>query len=200
MLWECDVDRSLPTGKSSLHFNHPVLGVVQARAFVTDSEGRGSVHEALLGDGSALSSVRMHWMDLPAILPAEPLTDGRSVWAGSWEAVGAGWRLRLDKRPDLAATTRASRDSPHAVTHVGSLTRTDGATFTGDEAVNALASWQLALSFAIGRWVLPALPWGLTADGTSAWAAWLPWRSDATSGCGRSRRLTMSASLLVETC
>lgn len=183
VLWECELDASLPVGAGHLCFDHPLLGPVAADAFVTNSGGRGVVTEARLGDGAVLSSVRTHWLDVPMILPCEPLQEGLAGWAGSWEATAGGWTLRLDSRQDLTAALTAAKDSPHhAVTHVGVLRRADGATFTADAAVMTLEAWQLALSFAFGRWVPPALAWGFDEREQPVWAGWLPWRADGTSG------------------
>jgi hypothetical protein len=67
-------------------------------------------------------------------------------------------------------------------THSGELTRTDGLPFDLDAAAEALFGWQIALSFALGRWSAPALPTGYRADGARAWEQWADWRCDQIPG------------------
>ncbi len=73
-------------------------------------------------------------------------------------------------------------DEKFATTHIGVLTRSDGGTFSPAEALDVLQGWQLAMSFALGRWVAPALPVGTDENGVSAWEMWAPWRCDGLAG------------------
>jgi hypothetical protein len=46
------------------------------------------------------------------------------------------------------------------------------------EAAEALEAWQLALSFALCRWIAPVAPVGLDAKGRRVWEQWASWRCD----------------------
>lgn len=179
--WELDGDEyaAFKLGETTLTFTHPVLGPVDLPVNVSSSRGLGEIAWATLGTAQRLDEVVAHWVDLPAILPAEPLATPSATWAGRWTAAGGGWRLTLDSRPDHAAVEAAVAGNPvHAVTHVASLRREDGCTFTPADAGGALGAWQLALSFALGRWVPPMLAVGF-AGGARVWELWGAWRSDS---------------------
>lgn len=62
------------------------------------------------------------------------------------------------------------------------MRRLDDAVFTPADASDALYGFQVALSFALGRWVAPALPVGFDAAGSRAWEQWVPWRCDKYGG------------------
>jgi hypothetical protein len=169
---------ALELGEATLSFAHPVYGRVELPVTVTSSRGRGEIVSATLGAAASLDRVLAHWVDVPAILPAEPLETPLASWAGRWTAVGGGWHLTLDARPDRAAVEAAAAGNPlHAVTHVASLRRDDGSRFGPAQAEDALEAWQLKLSFALGRWVPPMLAVGF-ANGARVSELWLALRSD----------------------
>ncbi|MCA1676260.1 MAG: hypothetical protein LC799_30155 [Actinobacteria bacterium] len=88
----------------------------------------------------------------------------------------------LDARHDHATVAAEAKATPfHVVTHAGVIRRTDGESFSPEEARDGLYSWQVALSFALGRWVAPALAVGFT-DGGRVWELWSPWRCDILRG------------------
>lgn len=104
--------------------------------------------------------------NFPWVLPAYPLEDGSSVWAGRTELTGGGWHVTLDVRPDHSQVLADVRHTTNSVvTHVVSLRRFDGEIFTAREAARALEGWQIALSFAAGRWIPLAVPSGLDVTG-----------------------------------
>jgi Restriction endonuclease len=160
--WEMDSHGSaMELGDAEIVFSHPELGPVQLRTRVTSSCGLGEITWSTLGAANSLDEVVIHWMDLPSVLPADPLDDGVSTWSGRWSATGGGWALTLDSRPDYIAVAAAAAGHPvHVVTHVASLRRQDGSTFTPAEAEDALEAWQSIFSFALGRWVPPMLAVG----------------------------------------
>jgi len=145
---------------------------------VTSSAGRGIVLPTAVGGASALHEVVVHWVNVPSIYPAGALASDWGSWAGRWTGSGGGWSLVLDARHDHTAVLAEAEDTPfHVVTHTGVLRRTDGQAFAPKQAEDALFGWQTMLSFALGRWVAPALAVG-SADGARVWELWSPWRCD----------------------
>jgi len=160
-------DVELPTqgmelGDVTLRLHRPELGTVEVDATVNHSGGRGWIGSASLQSGDQLSRITAHWVNLPWILPAKGLHEVSRSWAGLWEAQGAGWHMTLSSRPDLGRVIPLIKRSRHfGVTYAGELRRIDGSSFDVDSAADALYGWQVALSFALGRWVAPALQWAL---------------------------------------
>lgn len=171
-------------GPAHLAFQHPALGTVEIPVDVLNSDGWGVCRGASIGSGEALRRVVVHWINLPSILPADPLSIGKRFWIGRWSVESSGWIHTLDSRPDHThVVKKATRDdAPYVVTHVAELTRTDGETFTGSQAIEILFAWQLALSFALGRFVAPALPVGFDEQDRRVWERWVPWRCDTLTG------------------
>ncbi len=147
---------------------------------------RGRVGQVELGiEGPVpLARVVTHWFNLPHLLPASLLSGPGAWWAGRWAASCGPWQLTLDARPDLDDVMKLADelDEKFAMTHIGVLRRIDGGTFSRADALDALQGWQLAMSFALGRWVAPALPVGTDENGVSAWEMWAPWRCDGLAG------------------
>ena len=92
--------------------------------------------------------------------------------------------MTIDSRPDLGEALRLANetDEQYLLTHVGELRRADGASFDVAAATEVLFGWQLAMSFALGRWVAPAVPVGFDQDGRRVWEQWAPWRCDNVRG------------------
>jgi len=177
------VDLRLPLGPVELLIDRPELGRSSVAGVVSNTGGTGYVPGAGVGDSSRLSRVVVHWFNLPAILPAEPLEIPGGSHAGRWVCEAMGWKLIVDKRPDHTAAVEEARGTAIAVfTHVADLERVDGAKFTSQDAKRVLYGWQVALSFATGRWVAPALPVGLDADGKRVWEEWGSWRCSRYHG------------------
>ena len=89
----------------------------------------------------------------------------------------------MDSRADDTDVllTANERDEQYLMTHVGELRRLDGALVRHGAGTEALLGWQLALSFALGRWVAPAYRsgWTGTIDAVELWA---PWRCNTLRG------------------
>ncbi len=170
-------------GPKTLSFEHADLGEVSVPVTAHSSEGSGSVGQASLGSGP-LHRVVVHWLNLPWMMPADTLRDPGRVWAGRVEMVAGPWRLTLDSRPDHSKMLSELEDEErqYAVTHIGQIERVDGAAFENLEALRLLQGWQLALSFALGRWVAPAFPVGFDGSDHRVWEFWAPWRCDGNSG------------------
>jgi hypothetical protein len=89
--------------------------------------------------------------------------------------------MALSGRPDIGRVLPLLNQSHYfGVTYVGELRRVDGSSFDVNSAADVLYGWQVAFSFALGRWVAPALPVGFDAAGRRAWEHWAPWRCDET--------------------
>ena len=190
VLWALDEPiGALDLGSTTLRFSLPNVGIIVADGLTLSagSETSGTLAFAGTGNEPALVSMTIHWMNLPAILPAGLLqsADGRSqiLWAGRWEVSAGGWLLTLDSRPDHAQVWEQLRETRSCgITHVGSVRRTNGETFSQSEAHDALSGFQLALSFALGRWCAPALPVGFDSRGQRVWEQWAPWHCDPVDG------------------
>lgn len=59
------------------------------------------------------------------------------------------------------------------LTHVGRFSKSDGSSFTGNEANEYLRSTCNALSFAKGAWCYPVCPVGFDTQGNRVWESWL---------------------------
>jgi hypothetical protein len=84
----------------------------------------------------------------------------------------------LERRPDLreALETPGTRGVSCA-THLCEICRVDGSLITPEEAETALYSFQVLSSFALGRFVAPAVPVGLDRGEAVVWEQWAPWMS-----------------------
>jgi hypothetical protein len=179
--WELDPAewRSVPLGETRLTFEHPELGRIDVPARVTSTRGSGTVESTAVGGAAPLDELVVHWVNVPSIEPAEPLESRTASWSGRWSGCGGGWSFVLDAREDHAQATAAAKDTPfYVVTHTGTFRRTDGRSFTPAEAEEALAGLHVALSFALGRWVAPALATGFVS-GRRVWELWSTWRCEA---------------------
>lgn len=138
------------------------------------------------GDPTApLDRVVAHWFNLPrwhgsAHLAARaadgrprPVPAGRSVYEAD------GWRITLDVRPDHKSVFSEVRQTDvYVMTHVMEIRRLNGTTFTATEITPVLSALHIGLSFALGRWVAPALPVGLNDQEHSVWGQWGPMLCD----------------------
>lgn len=177
-VWEAQLDDglSVPLGDAVLAIDHARLGPVTIPARVTSTAGRGTVLSSGLGPGGPLDDVVVHWVALPTLPGSTGLSAPGSSWAGRCVLMGGGWDMTIDARPDHQQTADAAAGTPDlAVTHTGLLRRSDRASFTPEQAEDALYGWQTVLSFALGRWVAPALAAG-SRDGRPAWEFWADWR------------------------
>ncbi|MFG2926717.1 hypothetical protein ACGFYA_35110 [Streptomyces sp. NPDC048305] len=138
------------------------------------------------GDPTApLDRVVAHWFNLPqwhgsAHLKAHA-ADGtpRLVSAGRSVYEADGWRITLDVRPDHEAVFSDVRQADvYVMTHVMEIRRLDGTSFTSAEVTPVLSALHVGLSFALGRWVAPALPVGLNDQEHTVWGQWGPMLCD----------------------
>ena len=179
------LEHSVELGTATMSISHPELGLIDLPVDVNHSAGAGECPgTAFVAEN--ITVVTTHWVNLPEILPARPLTDNRGSWAGRWSTESCGWRFTIDSRRNLANVLRAAKEQGEqfTVTHVGELRRVDGTEFDSSTAADVLFGWQLAMSLALGRWVAPALPVGIDGRGRRVWEQWAPWRCDAIRGQG----------------
>jgi hypothetical protein len=154
----------------------------RSRSKSTTIHGSCALSALEIGDGSALTEVRLHIANFPSIR-------GRSVSHGdhlspsrllfSWN----GWCLTMDGTP-TAAEARQDLDtsSGYRLTHTASLKRTGGEEFSADAAQPMIDAFSYLLMFASGANCGPILPVGFSSTGHPAWARWAtpgvqPWRS-----------------------
>jgi hypothetical protein len=183
--WEsADPDHQVELDASVMSISHPDFGGVDVPIAVHRTDGRGDVQAVELGGAAQLARVVAHWVNLPPVLPSAPLKEPRRAWLGRWEAQVQGWNLVLDSRADLSDTLRSAfeDDEQFVMTHVAELKREHSEEFDSATAAHVLFGWQLAMSFALGRFVAPALPVGLDAQGRRVWEQWAPWRCDTLRG------------------
>jgi hypothetical protein len=175
--WEVDTSLNLADlNDVDLELTRPGIGPVRLAAGTTRSGGAGYVRHVSMGDNEPIDHIFVHWFNLPGFLPADPLSTATGTYGGRWTFEAHGWRLTLDCRPDLTSAVETARQLGQDVhTHTGKLERTNGA-FTAHEAQTVLEALQLALSFALGRWVPPALPVGLNSKGECVWEEWASYR------------------------
>lgn len=170
--------RDVNLDSSTLSIEHPHLGEVAvsiaARGTKSGTEGPsafGSIGSSGLGGADQLERVVVHWMNLPMILPSSRLTLGNTSWSGRWHFEAAGWSFKLDSRSDLNEVLRVAleQEQGYVMTHVGEIRRTDGESFEAADVKEAIFAWQVTLSFALGRWVAPAIPVGFSQTGERVW-------------------------------
>ncbi|GLF95562.1 hypothetical protein [Streptomyces yaizuensis] len=138
------------------------------------------------GDPAApLSRVVAHWFNLPRWhgtdhLVAQTINGSPQVVAGGRSVYESdGWKITLDVRADHKAIFSDVRQTDvHVMTHVMEVRRLDGTSFTATEVEPLLSALHLGLSFALGRWVAPALPVGQNDQGETVWGQWGPMLCD----------------------
>jgi hypothetical protein len=143
-------------------------GSTTVPALLNRALGVGLIMNATRGDPDAeCDHVVAHFTNLPMIYPAG---------SGRWRGTGAGWELILESRSDHAEVLDELPGSVFfVVTHLGRLRRVDRSSFKASEAV-ALEARQVALSFALSRWIAPVAPVGFDVDGKCVWEQWGSWR------------------------
>ncbi|MFE4206323.1 hypothetical protein ACFRSX_35595 [Streptomyces goshikiensis] len=94
-------------------------------------------------------------------------------WSGRTTTAGDGWTITFDRlQPMDSQAWRQLRDSAGIrFTHVGQLVRTDGSTFTSEQALNVLERIRIGLALALGRRTSCFLPVGYRND-KPVWALW----------------------------
>jgi hypothetical protein len=166
------------TGRVQLSFEHGLFGAISAEGTTHDTTGFGTIlHEALGEPSSAVDAVEMHWVNLPRI--GATRSDKGHELTFSFD----GWHIELGQRSDLVDTERMARreGARILVSHSATLSRTDDEHFQMEDSLEALATFQVAVSFGLGRFVAPLLPVGLSG-GTPCWQAIRAWRVDGRFG------------------
>lgn len=89
------------------------------------------------------------------------------------ELVADGWRIEITAVPDLKEVVdELNEKGGYGVTHHGTLKRSDGETFSIEDADNAMDCLRQFLSFARGVHCAPVLPVGFNSDGEVVWKQW----------------------------
>lgn len=165
--------------QAELTFEHPQLGSCSADCFVLDTTGFGTVNSSVIGDSTALvGHVTSGWVNLPFLGPTGSRFDDYPTVIEA-----AGWQLGFSAIQPFNERERHVRcvGIPVYVSHRSILLRADGARFSAREALDVLHAFQLALSFALGRFVGPIAPGG--HDDGLCWVLTPAWFCD--EGLGR---------------
>jgi hypothetical protein len=94
-----------------------------------------------------------------------------------------GWEIEIQALPSTSAIVeQLKKEGGHAITHVGSLRRSDGKTFLRSAVELIMKDLHLFLSFAHGAWTAPTLSVGFDAQGNTVVEEWglplsMPWES-----------------------
>ncbi|MGI9003689.1 MAG: hypothetical protein ACR2GH_18890 [Pseudonocardia sp.] len=174
IIWRVDSHRKVRADEFELVIDH-ATGPARLVARQHRS-GQGTIETVEVGATEAdLDRVVVHWLNLPAIRSpycVEDPTDGMQ-YSGRWSAVVDGWAVTLDRRSDHREIWLQIRDdSLAAVTHVMELRRVDAGAFRPSDVEPVLSAMHLGMSFALGRWVAPALPVGFDRTGRRVWEQW----------------------------
>ena len=94
----------------------------------------------------------------------ETVRNGRSVWAGRLTLAFADWSIAIDKISDNDFWKELKATGSFGITHVGSLVRQDGKSFSLTDAKRCLEGLYWFLSFCNGRWTGPVLLIGYDED------------------------------------
>ncbi len=140
---------------------------------------------------AALNRVVAHWFNLPrwrgsAHLAARAADETpRLVPAGRSVYEADGWQITLDTRPDHEAVFSDVRQADvYVMTHAMEIRRQNGTSFTAAEVNPVLVALHIGLSFALGRWVAPALPVGQNDQEQTVWGQWGPMLCDPARRTG----------------
>jgi hypothetical protein len=171
-------------------------GVVDAEGVVSTHQlgggpMSGSINTSSLPEQATTTEVRFFVANLREFF-GEPLyeewqaEDGhtqRSAWAGRVVLTDDVWRFTIDRRRDFEVVKlRLAAEGGVAVTHMGSLVRFNGTTFSAAEADDALVALSGFLGLARGQWAPPLLPRGLNANGDIVWQDWTQRNTSSWSG------------------
>jgi hypothetical protein len=167
--------RPFETGDVDLTLHVPDLGPTTVPARVYDRWGAGLIMDANVGSpGAMCDRVIAHFTNLPWVFP----------WGTRrLKLSGAGWELTLDGRHDHSEIYKELRTSLFfVVPHVGELRLANGRSFPASKANVALEAFQVALSFALARYIAPVAPVGFDTDGHRVWEQWASWRCAPVDG------------------
>lgn len=136
----------------------------------------GSVKPVEIGSGSSLSSVVFHVVNFRNYLGRGVGNGAGMMWAGRGVTETDGWRVTLDKVNHETIFEEVEAVSGSAITHVGKLERTDGSTFSKDDADRLLEGLFRYLSFCRGSWAAPVLVVGQDANDIRVFEQWRDWK------------------------
>jgi hypothetical protein len=134
----------------------------------------GQLIQLQIGSGSAFSYVTFQ---LPNFLAywGDWVRHGQEPDRGRLVLSAAGWRVTIDRRPDLDQVINAVRRSGgYALTHVGRLEREDHEPFTREQAREMIDGLYWFFSFVNGSASGPVLPVGFDDSGHAVWSEWSP--------------------------
>jgi hypothetical protein len=187
--WQLDEAQMKPSDLIDFE-NHTVSLYIPYAGGEQVLTGHGTTHGRLNGttlgsETAPLKRVLVHWMNLPAVhSPIMLRGEGQrwARWTGRWRAVVGDWSLTLDRRSDHGEVWNViGENKTIAMTHVMEVRRVDGNEFTVADFRPFLKTLHFGVSFALGRWVAPALPIGFDAEGQRVWEEWAPWLCDGGS-------------------
>ncbi|MCA0146664.1 hypothetical protein [Blastococcus sp. LR1] len=141
-----------------------------------------------LGSGTALSRVTFlipNGWDVPngsGVCDPEDLV---RTWNGRLEAFPSGWRITIDRRPEVNKQflRRLRDENTSAVTHIGQIARADGSLFDVADIQLLLQALRLAFSLAVGRTINLLLPVGWWGD-QAVWTRWVSPHIDGVLNTG----------------
>ena len=141
---------------------------------VSESRSVGWVRSFETGDGGTLASIGFQVLNFSNFL-----TLGRtpaSVFGFPPGVAGlehAGWRVRLTAVEDSTKLFESLDEAGgYAFTHFGRVERSDGATFSAQDAEGVLLALTRFLSFARGAACSLPVRWGVDAGGAVVWQNW----------------------------
>lgn len=151
----------------------PILG-----AAFGSSEIEGTIYGTRQLAPTAVSEVRFGVGNLPTLL-GERLFDHtleedgsrrQTHWAGRVELAEQVWHLTIDRRAnDRKVRERLQEDGGVDITHTASLVRRDGASFSADDARDALAAIEGFLALVRGDHAPALMAVGLDQDERVVW-------------------------------
>jgi hypothetical protein len=136
------------------------------------SEARGYLPNGLVVGRGPFTEATFHLVNFPDYV-GSPISLGNTDWVGRQRWTARGWSVVLDQVPnytELKSQLRADRG--FALTHVGRLTRTDGAPISARRALAVVTNLHRFFAFVRGGWAGPALLLGTDAAGDTRWRHW----------------------------
>lgn len=172
-------------GSSPVRLSFDLDGLEVVLPAHLSENGKGWVPGSSWPEQADLSMLRADWLNLPSLSDSTRLASvgaSHAEWHGRWQIDLGPWSLTLDSRPDLLTVfEEARRERLSAITHHMELKRADLSTFNSDDGIQILDGLQFGLSFALGRWVAPALTMGYDKTGMTKWCDWRPRRADTAA-------------------
>jgi hypothetical protein len=167
------------TGNASLFISglNATAPVFVTNASLFGGTVKGSLDLSSSGSVSGISEVRFLVANLPDFL-GEPLADddartGISLWAGRLTLRHREWLITLDERRDYRDVyARLKAEGGFEITHTAVLRRSDGRTFSDEEAADILNALAGFLGLASGAWAPPVAATGLDSAGNAIWREW----------------------------